>query len=362
MSVAEDHKARVAALNCLAGGLGRRFRNCAAVWPVPPCPGAAQRGYSQDLDQVLRLILGEQLGPPPTVLYSSDNKPVEVALDELPPPSRLRTLQENIFARAAKLYELAGQASFLTALQELLERDLAGLQEAYAAVTRQLPDREAPRIRDLLGDPQLKPVAGKESGATIEVKDEVHFAMARSTARSARACVSSAEYYVRFDEYDQMSFPLYYDTGTGEPSTVEILRVSPEDARGLIDERYDPGNVGRQRRKLAGTALFNFGAFLDVRWRRNDIMWGRLDGCERLLAALFPEDADTSIRKALLQEAHRTILREEMQPEEYAVLARFAEALVEQQRKSRKRKVSGRAKGRASSAKVAELKQAFEKL
>jgi Protein of unknown function (DUF3376) len=52
-----------------------------------------------------------------------------------------------------------------------------------------------------------------------------------------------AEYYERFDKHDQMSFPL--------------------------------------------------GAFLDVQWRRNDIMWGRLDGCERLLDALFPETNDS---------------------------------------------------------------------
>ena len=115
------------------------------------------------------------------------------------------------------------------------------------------------------------------------------------------------DYYVRFDSFDQMSFPLYYDTGTGEPATVEIIRVSPEDAPSLIDERK-----GGKRKKLAGTAVFNFGAFLDERWRRNDIMWGRLDGAERLIKALLPmSDDDTRVvREELVARAHGAILRD----------------------------------------------------
>jgi Protein of unknown function (DUF3376) len=113
---------------------------------------------------------------------------------------------------------------------------------------------------------------------------------------------------VRFDSFDQMSFPLYYDTGTGEPSTVEVIRVSPEDAPSLIDEHRD----SQHRKKLAGTALFNFGAFLDERWRRNDIMWGRLDGAERLIKALLPmsDEATTTVREELVARAHGSILRD----------------------------------------------------
>jgi hypothetical protein len=140
-----------------------------------------------------------------------------------------------------------------------------------------------------------------------------------------------AEYYVRFDEYDQMSFPLYYDTGTGEPATVEVLRVSPEDAPSLINELADRGNTDRPRQKLAGTALFHFGAFLDAQWRRNDIMWGRLDGCERVLAALFPADGDKDVREALLREAQCIIVREEMQPAAYdQLIESFAQVLAQQ--------------------------------
>ena len=89
------------------------------------------------------------------------------------------------------------------------------------------------------------------------------------------------------------------------------MRISPVDATNLIDEAKD------RRHKLAGTALANFGAFIDQRWRQNDMMWGRLDGAERLIYALLPmQDDDTKVvRKELIEQAHRAILREELVPD-----------------------------------------------
>ena len=74
---------------------------------------------------------------------------------------------------------------------------------------------------------------------------------------------------------------------------------------------------------MAGTALANFGAFLDRRWRLNDIMWGRLDGVERLIQALLPmTDADTRVvRKDLIERAQRSILRDALVPDGNATLA-----------------------------------------
>jgi hypothetical protein len=89
------------------------------------------------------------------------------------------------------------------------------------------------------------------------------------------------------------------------------VRISPEDATSLINERaerYKPNG----RTKLAGAALHHFGAFLDQVWRQNDILWGRLDGSERLITALLPEPADKKVRAQLIAEAHGAILLEEL--------------------------------------------------
>jgi patatin-related protein len=112
-------------------------------------------------------------------------------------------------------------------------------------------------------------------------------------------------YYTNFDEYDQISFPIFYQTQVGEAVKVDVMRISPKDAKSLIDE----SKTGKQ--KLAGESLFHFGAFLDRVWRWNDIMWGRLDGAERLIAALLPDAKYKEMREFLTRQAQTKILTEE---------------------------------------------------
>jgi patatin-related protein len=327
--------AAISALRHLARGFGDAMGELrAATWLSDPVEKSERQAAANTLDQLLCLLLGEQTGTTLKALATQTGGLVE--LPHLPPPSPLRTLQENVFTRAKFLLQSATAAP-KTGIQVLLETDLALMRTAYEKVMHPTghPTVALALPRALLGDPQLDiPPGAKGAKPTvgIRVKDVALPACEVLNEPAGKAVREFlAEYYVRFDEYDQMSFPLYYDTGTGEPATVEVLRVSPEDAPSLIDEFSDKGDAGNQRRKLAGTALFHFGAFLDARWRRNDIMWGRLDGCERLLDALFPEAANKEVRDGLLQEAQRTIVREEMQPAEYGELIdRFAAALAAQ--------------------------------
>lgn len=111
-------------------------------------------------------------------------------------------------------------------------------------------------------------------------------------------------YFEDYEEYDQVTFPIYYETQVGETEPVEVFRISPLDARSLIDE----SSPSERRRKLAGTALFHFGAFLKRSWRANDMLWGRLDGAERIIAAVLP--AGSSEARRLAREAHLAVLRE----------------------------------------------------
>ena len=129
-------------------------------------------------------------------------------------------------------------------------------------------------------------------------------------------------YFSQFDDFDQIGFPILYGVEEGESDVVEVIRISPEDATTLINERRERRNSadGVGRRKLAGTALHHFGAFLDRTWRQNDIMWGRLDGAERLITSLLPEPADKGVREEMIRQAHVCILKEEMAPQSYRAL------------------------------------------
>src|SRR5205085_3113310 len=71
----------------------------------------------------------------------------------------------------------------------------------------------------------------------------------REARQAARDCLR--HYYDNFTFYDFVTYPMQYGTGVGEANTVDVFRVSPEDATALINERAP----GERRRKLAGTAL-----------------------------------------------------------------------------------------------------------
>ncbi len=111
-------------------------------------------------------------------------------------------------------------------------------------------------------------------------------------------------YFYGFQEFDAAIFPITYGTDTGELDQVDVVRMSPEDATAIVDE----SKTGRH--KLAGTAFGAFSAFLEEVWRMNDILWGRLDGAERIIRTLAPmKDA-----KELIDLAHDVILEEELKP------------------------------------------------
>jgi patatin-related protein len=120
-------------------------------------------------------------------------------------------------------------------------------------------------------------------------------------------------YYERFETYDHAAFPILYATSVGqEHDTVDVIRISPADATSLSQDRN----------RLAGLSVHHFGAFLDARWRRHDILWGRLDGAERIIASTLPGDANKEMREQMITEAHKSILREELTgPDRDAVLA-----------------------------------------
>jgi patatin-related protein len=137
-------------------------------------------------------------------------------------------------------------------------------------------------------------------GVTIA---DPHHTDAAKGADAARLCLD--HYYQNFLIYDLITYPIQYGTNSGEANVVRVYRVSPEDAPLIMEER-----AGAIREKLAGRALMSFGAFLDESWRKNDMLWGRLDGAERLISVLLPDD--TPERKNLIYRAHLGILREEI--------------------------------------------------
>lgn len=167
--------------------------------------------------------------------------------------------------------------------------------------------------------------ASRQAKSVLGIKDNRGESSQRFSGETSVSCTEKAfdnasieaqfvrtylrNYYELFDSYDQISYPLFFESSVGEAVKVDVIRISSRDATSLIDEEKEEKR-GSLRRKLAGDYLFAFGAFLDPRWRLNDIMWGRLDGAERLITTLLHEAKFDDVRDALIDEANKLILAE----------------------------------------------------
>ena len=88
--------------------------------------------------------------------------------------------------------------------------------------------------------------------------------------------------YLGFPFWDVLLFPIQALTEAGERDFVEVMRMSPRDARLL--EVPDEGG------KLKGVGLHHFAAFFERSHRENDYLWGRLDSAERMISILLTRD------------------------------------------------------------------------
>jgi hypothetical protein len=122
-----------------------------------------------------------------------------------------------------------------------------------------------------------------------------------------------------FDVYDEATYALH-ELLPGENEDIQVHRISPRDATALVDERTDGIP------KLAGAQVHHFGAFFAADWRRNDILWGRLDAAERIIVVAWPDQFDTGGRDALVAKAQRAIIDETLNDNEYRrLLSRLLE-------------------------------------
>jgi hypothetical protein len=295
----------------------------------PPTPEAAQAGVvphsgPESLNPLLGLI--DQIGITPQDLNDilgvslsagSGNGSRTVTKEQ-------RQDEEDCFKRAVAMLKRSEKSHIKDNLQAIAAELRAQLHDVFA-LNRQkcsqglfaLDDRQqalyeplSPRGKELLaGDANL---------------------LSSDMAQAVRGFLGY--YYHNFDDYDQIRFPIVYKTDVGEADVVEVIRISPEDATSLINEREElQSRKGdkKARRKLAGVSLHHFGAFLDQTWRQNDIMWGRLDGAERLISALLPGTQNASVRQELINEAHTAILKEELKPQSLLALRSvMSEALL----------------------------------
>jgi patatin-related protein len=86
--------------------------------------------------------------------------------------------------------------------------------------------------------------------------------------------------FQNFEKLDRVLYPLEYLTDLEQKEPISMVRIHPGTAR-LGQSR---GKSARE--KLAGESFYAAGGVFNKSWRVNDLLWGRLDGLNQLLAGL----------------------------------------------------------------------------
>jgi len=103
--------------------------------------------------------------------------------------------------------------------------------------------------------------------------------------------------FVEFKTIDKLLYPFEYLTDVREKQPIKTIRISPDDSK------LGMGKGKGLEDKLAGDTLAAFGGFFKKSWRANDILWGRLDGLNRLLESLLTRESLTHFPKFLKRQA-----------------------------------------------------------
>lgn len=112
--------------------------------------------------------------------------------------------------------------------------------------------------------------------------------------------VSLGEVFANFGSRDFFLLSIATGGGIEFRDLVNHAQISPESAE---------ATKVPAAKKLAGDTASHFGGFLDEGWRKNDILWGRLDASEILMRAILA-DAAPSARDAAIEAVNREILAE----------------------------------------------------
>lgn len=91
-----------------------------------------------------------------------------------------------------------------------------------------------------------------------------------------------------FEVIDKILYPYEYLSEIVTKNTIELVRISPNDAN-----QFGFGNNKDLHTKLSGYKFNAFGGFFKQAWRSNDVLWGRLDGLDRIVTALITPQSIT---------------------------------------------------------------------
>ena len=102
-----------------------------------------------------------------------------------------------------------------------------------------------------------------------------------------------------FEVIDRELYPFEYLTSLNAKEIINPICISPDTAQLGI------GTGKNTEQKLGGNKLYNIGGFFKKSWRLNDLLWGRLDGLNRILESIVTPKSVANFANFVQREADR---------------------------------------------------------
>jgi patatin-related protein len=102
-----------------------------------------------------------------------------------------------------------------------------------------------------------------------------------------------------FEIIDRELYPFEYLTSLHEKEIVNPICISPDTAQ------LGVGNGKNTQEKLGGDKLYNIGGFFKKSWKANDLLWGRLDGLNRIVEGVITPKSVTAFATFLQRESSK---------------------------------------------------------
>ncbi len=154
--------------------------------------------------------------------------------------------------------------------------------------------------RLILTDPQLE--YDENSNCTFpSILKRIELAAEVSIERSRNRYTDELrKYWNTFEAIDRELYPFEYLSNLTEKQVIKPISISPDRAQLGMSQ----GKITQE--KLGGSKLYNIGGFFKKSWRSNDLLWGRLDGLNRILEGIITPQSIVAFPNFVYRESTRT--------------------------------------------------------
>ena len=191
--------------------------------------------------------------------------------------------QQSVNLKRKKIYDyLLTLLRLILDSQDLADVTVENLKELdfdkIGSIRRQLRDKV--KVMDLDQDWEALTITKGET-----ILEKIEQAAAKLLTEQSENIEPAIGKFEKFQLIDQVIYPYQYLSDIQNNSLIKLVRISPNDA----DKGF--GKDKGLKEKLAGDQFRAFGGFFKKSWRSNDILWGRLDGVNRIVDGLLTSES-----------------------------------------------------------------------